>query len=124
MTEQHTFTQGEMDELAESVAAQLEGGESKASILEALVAVGFDRETTAPFVDDVGKMRQVHYRRGAFGSLLLGGGLIAAGVGITAWAYTSAGPGGSYIVAFGLPIVGVWRVIQGAQQWAKSRRDD
>lgn len=99
-----------MDSLTESVAAGLEGGASRKQIVDYLVDAGVDPETAAVFVVQVDTARKQAKKDDARGSVVLGLVLVAVGLGITVGTYSMAGPGGAYVVTWGLVAWGLWKI--------------
>ena len=78
----------------------------------------FAPDDAVAFVDHVDAMRRSRHWRGGLLSLLGGAALIAVGVGITAFTYVNAEPGGAYWVTWGV-VWGVVRVGFGVNRMAK-----
>ena len=113
---QHSGDLGQQDltvQWAEYVAARLDAGHSRTAIQMALVEAGLTPVDASAFVEAVTKEHKARKRRAGIWSIVIGVVLIAVGLGITAWSYSDAGPGGRYWIFWGLPLVGGWRVIAG-----------
>ena len=79
----------------------------------ALVEAGFTPSNAGSFIDELAQEYKAHKRRDGIRSVIVGGILIAVGVGVTVWSYSTAEPGGIYLVLWGLPIWGAWKLISG-----------
>ncbi len=102
-----------LDNWATYVAERLAAGHSRTAVQIALVDAGFTASDAATFVQHVAKEYKAHVRRDGIRSIIIGGILIAVGAGVTAFSYTVAEPGGVYLVFWGLPLWGAWKVISG-----------
>ena len=102
-----------LDRWAAYVAERLDAGHSRTAVQISLVDQGFSPSDAAAFVEHVAKEYKTHVRRDGIRSLIIGGILISVGMGISAYSYSVAGPGGIYVVFWGLPIWGSWKVVSG-----------
>ncbi len=102
-----------LDQWAVYIMERLDAGHSRTAVQMGLVDAGFTPSDAASFVEYVAREYKAHKRRDGIRSVIFGGILIAAGVGITVFTYSNAEPGGMYLVVWGLPIWGAWKLING-----------
>ena len=112
-------TRQELERLAETIAARLDDGAAQSAMTAQMAAAGFDPDEAAEFVEHVDKVRRSRHRRGGLLTLLFGAALSAAGVGVTAYTYATAQPGGSYVVWWGVILWGVVMMLYGINRMTK-----
>ena len=105
----------------QDVAQRLAKGETVSQIVESMVSQGFTQEDAAGIVGHVNvefrkAMASVGLRRIRAGALWAVGGTA-----VTVYTYMSATAGGSYVVAWGAVIFGVYDMIRGLIVWLKYR---
>ena len=109
----------QLEQLASIIAEQLDTGASRATVVSYLGDLEVEEEFAAAFANEVVVARASQRRRSGLGAVVFGIVLIGAGVGITALTYSIAGPGGTYLVTWGLVIWGVVKAGQGLLLFAK-----
>ena len=110
------------ESLAERVKEHLGNGMSKQEATDILVALGVDLSEAARFVNEVDDMRKAGLRRKGLGKVVGGILLTALGAGITWGTWVLAGPGGAYVVTWGLIIAGLVYVGVGLLQMLDNAR--
>ena len=106
-----------MENITESVAMGLEGGVSREEMVDRLVDAGAEPEAAAAFVVTVDAERRKAHKRNARGSVLFGLVLVAVGIGITVITYSMAGPGGTYVVTWGVSCGGCGSLAPACSPW-------
>ena len=72
-----------------------------------------DYPELAARVQEVRRQNRRYERATSPTTVLLGIGLFIAGAMVTVWSYSAAGPGGTYLIASGLMLVGLVMVLKG-----------
>ena len=117
-----------IDELYRGVAKGLAEGRSKQEVVTELVSQGMDKHDAGQVVDNVQQglnqyrqspearaiMAGKYVRHMLFGALWLIGGAI-----VTLLTYNAAGPGGTYIVAWGAIVFGAIDFLWGLFNWLR-----
>lgn len=103
------------------IARRLSGGASPDQIIDSMAEQGYTRDEAAGIVGHVNiQYRQAMAKAGR--KKMLVGFLWAAGGGaVTAFTYLSSSNGGTYVVAWGAMIFGVYDIIRGLLVWVKYR---
>ena len=117
-----------IEEVYRGVAEELAEGRSKQEVVTELVSRGMDKHDATQFVDHVQEalnqyrespearriMAGKYARHMLFGALWVIGGTI-----VTLWTYNAAGPGGTYVVAWGAIAFGAIDFLWGLFNWLR-----
>jgi len=103
------------EDLAKSVAEQLDAGKSKQDIIKSLTGAGLNSFEAEQFVDHIERLRyevrKEAYKRAGTKDLGCGFLLLLIGAGITYGTWAAAGPGGGYWVMWGAIVVGAFYIL-------------
>jgi hypothetical protein len=95
-------------------ANQLVEGNTKSQVITELEKEGCSVELSQAIANKAVEIKQEALRKSGKSTLLLGAGLAGLGVAITAGTYSAAtSGGGSYVVTYGLILVGGWLILKG-----------
>ena len=95
----------------EFILARLENNRP-AEVEQELVGMGWSSEDAQDLVGQVRVVKRNAVRKDGWGKVILGTVVALVGGGITGGTYLLAGPGGTYVVAWGIIIFGVvWLLI-------------
>ena len=92
--------------MANFVAERLANGFSREQVTNGLVDMGFPAGEAAGFVDRVYYLRKENLRRDGISRFASGIALIIIGTAVTLGTWYWAGPGGTYVVTYGLFVLG------------------
>jgi hypothetical protein len=101
------------------IRTSLDNGVAIPVIREQLLKMGVPPEFIDPAIRSVDAARPATIKAGAIRLIWVGLGLAALGGGITAATYSAARPGGSYMIFWGLIVVGVWNALRGLARLAE-----
>lgn len=103
-----------MTHLVMRSANQLVEGKKKSQIIAKLEEDGCPADLAIAVANKAEEIQKVALRKSGKSTLLLGAGLAGLGVAITAGTYSAASSGGgSYVVTYGLILVGGWLALKG-----------
>lgn len=115
-------------EISEAVAEELAGGKSKAAVTQELVKQGWPVDSATEFVTSI-EEAIAGYRESPDGRnqiaagyakhMLYGALWIIGGAVMTAWTYSAASNGGTYVVTWGAIIFGIFDFLRGLIGWIK-----
>ncbi len=116
-------SQDAVEELAKSVAEQLDAGIPKQEIINRLSQAGLDPLEAQQLVEYVDGMQYEAKRQAGTKDLIWGVILILVGAAITWGTWAAAEAGGSYWVMWGLIAYGMFRIIRGLYRKVTSTTD-
>jgi hypothetical protein len=120
-------SQQAVEELAKSVAEQLNAGTPRHEIIKGLTNAGLEQSEAEQFVDHIDSLRheakKEAYKQAGTKDLGCGLLLLLVGAGITFGTWAAAGPGGSYWVMWGAVAFGAFYILRGLYRKIKNATD-
>jgi hypothetical protein len=106
-------TQQAISNLVVRSANQIAEGKSKAEVVALLEKEGCPADLALAIATKGEEIKKAEFRKGGTTSILIGVGLCALGIAITAGSYSAASGGGHYVITGGLIMGGAWIALKG-----------
>jgi len=116
MSEEQLSDEGVVQEIYALAAEQMRSGASGPEIQSMLVEKGLNQEAAATVIENLTSMRSEAVRSAGRKNMLYGALWCIGGIVITAVTYTSARPGGTYLVTWGAIVFGAIQFFRGLMQ--------